>query len=81
MAPQRSQLKLLLPGLIASLAFILSVFGSIYCKFVSFTDQNNTDITLNFGIWYYQSWGVYDSAVQGTVVLETCVNYGDGMYT
>jgi len=49
------------------------------CKFLQFTDTNN-NLTLSFGIWYYQSWGVYDSAVQGTVILETCENYPDGTY-
>ena len=67
----------LLPGIIASFAFIVSLFGGIYCKFISFTDVNN-GLTLSFGIWYYQSWGAYDSAVQGTVVLETCENYPSG---
>lgn len=68
------------PGIIAAIAFILSLFGGLYCKFLSFasTDGGNTP-DLNFGIWYYQGWSVVQSQVQGTVILESCFNYPDGV--
>jgi len=75
----RPTCQTMMPGIIAAFAFVVSIFGGIYCKFLEFTDSNN-NLTLSFGIWYYQSWGVYDSAVQGTVILETCENYPDGTY-
>lgn len=69
-----------LPGIIAACAFLTSMFAGLYCKFISFTSTSggNNPITLYFGIWYYQGWSVVDTAVQGTVVLETCYNYPDG---
>mmetsp|Transcript_24847 Transcript_24847/g.42571 ORF Transcript_24847/g.42571 Transcript_24847/m.42571 type:complete len:262 (-) Transcript_24847:341-1126(-) len=73
----------LLPGVLAALAFILSLFGSVYCKFLTFeaTEGNSDNDTpaLYFGIWYYQFWTVQQNNIQGTVILETCENYPDGM--
>lgn len=74
----RPSVSSLLPGLCAAVAFILSIFGGVYCKFLSFASSGGTPITLYFGIWYYQGWSVVDNNVQGTVILETCNNYPDG---
>jgi len=71
----------MLPGIIAAFAFIVSIFAGTYCKFISFTSTNNDGndpITLYFGIWNYQGWSVVNTAVQGTVILETCHNYPSG---
>lgn len=71
----------MLPGIIAASAFILSCFGGVYCKFLSFQasgDGGNDPITLNFGIWYYQSWTIVENNVQGTILLEACYNYPEG---
>lgn len=76
----KSLCKALFPGLIASLAFILALFGGGYCKFLSFPSNEGGEdaITLNFGIWYYQGWAVMESTTQGTIILETCNQYPDG---
>jgi hypothetical protein len=46
------------PGVLGALAFILSAFGGIYCKFLSHLSTSNFEseepIALNSGIWYYQ---------------------------
>ncbi|KAL3808323.1 hypothetical protein ACHAXA_004052 [Cyclostephanos tholiformis] len=69
-----------LPGLVASFAFILALFGGCYCQFLSFASSEGGEdaITLNFGIWYYQGWEVVESVTQGTVLLKTCNHYPDG---
>lgn len=76
----------MLPGIIAAFAFIVSLFGGAYCKFLSFTSTSRestggveSPITLYFGIWYYQGWQLVNSATQGDIILETCYNYPDGM--
>jgi hypothetical protein len=69
-----------LPGLVASLAFILALFGGCYCQFLSFPSNvgGEDGITLNFGIWYYQGWEVTESVTQGTILLSTCNQYPEG---
>ena len=69
-----------LPGLIAAAAFVVALFGGIYCKFLSFTPivAGDESLTFNFGIWYYQGWAIVDSPTQGDVLLETCLQYPDG---
>jgi len=71
----------MLPGIIASFAFIVSLFAGVYCHFISFasTDGGDNPITLNFGIWYYQGWSVVNSNIQGEMVLESCFYYPDGI--
>jgi len=67
-----------LPGVLASAAFIVTLFGGVYCKFLSFTpdiDGADDSITLNFGIWYYQSYAIVESPTQGTLLMQTCFNY------
>lgn len=76
----RPTVSSLLPGIIAAFAFIVSLFAGVYCKFISFasTDGGDSPVTLYFGIWYYQGWTVVQNNVQGTMILETCINYPDG---
>jgi hypothetical protein len=76
----RSFCKTLIPGLIASFAFILALFGGCYCQFLSFPSNEGGEnaITLNFGIWYFQGWEVVESTTQGTIVLESCNLYPEG---
>ena len=76
----------LLPAVFATAAFVLAWFGGIWCKFLSFTSLDDATgngppqpITLNFGIWYFQWYEVVDTAVQGTVILESCVAYPDSV--
>ncbi|KAL7553910.1 hypothetical protein ACHAWF_017262 [Thalassiosira exigua] len=66
------------PGILAAIAFVLSLFAGVYCKFISFTSTGENPITLYFGIWYYQGWSAVENPVQGTVILESCLNYPDG---
>lgn len=72
------------PGLLAAAAFIFSMFGGVYCKFISHistTDVGTEEpIRINSGIWYYQGYSVVNSTIQGTVVLETCNTYPEGTY-
>jgi len=70
-----------LPGVLAAAAFIVTLFGGVYCKFLSFTpdiDGADDSITLNFGIWYYQSWAIVESPTQGTLLMQTCFSYPEG---
>jgi len=70
-----------LPGVLAAAAFIVTLFGGVYCKFLSFApDIEGVDdsLTLNFGIWYYQGWAVVESPTQGTLLMQTCFRYPDG---
>ena len=71
----------MLPGIIATFAFIVSLFGGVYCKFISFATTDGVEgspITLFFGIWYYQGWSIVNSTTQGTMILETCYQYPEG---
>ena len=73
-----ARLMPMLPGIIAAFAFVVSLFGGAYCKFIAFTSTDGEDpVSLYFGIWYYQGWSVVNSYTQGTIVLETCLNYPD----
>lgn len=70
-----------LPGVLAAAAFIVTLFGGVYCKFVSFSpDVEGVDdsLTLNFGIWYYQGWAIVESPTQGTLLMQTCFRYPEG---
>lgn len=70
-----------LPGVLAAAAFVVTLFGGVYCKFVSFSpDVEGADdsLNLNFGIWYYQGWAVVQSPTQGTLLMQTCFRYPDG---
>ena len=70
-----------LPGVLAAAAFIVTLFGGVYCKFLSFTpDVTIVDdsLTLNFGIWYYQGYALVESPTQGTLLMQTCFRYPDG---
>ncbi|KAL7542302.1 hypothetical protein ACHAWF_009896 [Thalassiosira exigua] len=70
--------KSMSPGILVAIAFVLSLFAGVYCKFISFTSTGENPITLYFGIWYYQGWSAVENPVQGTVILESCLNYPDG---
>lgn len=72
------------PGLLAGAAFLFSMLGGVYCKFISHVSTNNANteepITINSGIWYYQGYTVVNNTIQGTVILETCNSYPEGTY-
>ena len=71
------------PGILAGTAFLFSMFAGIYCKFISHvsTDAPSGEtVTLNSGIWYYQGYSIVNTTFQGTVILETCINYPEGTY-
>eukprot|EP00804_Cyclotella_cryptica_P024263 CCRYP_012543-RA/>CCRYP_012543-RA protein AED:0.32 eAED:0.32 QI:243/1/1/1/1/1/3/1091/255 len=78
----RASFLFMAPGLLGALAFILSGFGGVYCKFLSHISTGGLEqpITINSGIWYYQGYAIVNTTVQGTVVLETCNNYPDNVY-
>jgi hypothetical protein len=69
--------------LFASVAWFLSLFGGVYCKFLTNTlttaNSQGQPITLNYGIWYYQGYGIASTGDE-TVVFETCRAYPDEMY-
>jgi hypothetical protein len=69
-------------ALFASVAWFLSLFGGVYCKFLSntlTTGNSQEEITLSYGIWTYQGYLLVSDA-EGAVVYETCKSYPDGMY-
>ncbi|KAL3787077.1 hypothetical protein HJC23_011761 [Cyclotella cryptica] len=72
----------MISGLLGLTAWFLSLFGGVYCKFLSnmVTASTSPDepITLNLGIWYYQGYYVANST-DGTVVYELCRSYPDDM--
>ena len=67
-------------GLIAAAAFLVTLFGGIYCRFLTVSSIPGTEeeepVTLQFGIWYYQSWVLVDST-EGPVAYQTCYKYPD----
>mmetsp|Transcript_315 Transcript_315/g.642 ORF Transcript_315/g.642 Transcript_315/m.642 type:complete len:226 (-) Transcript_315:193-870(-) len=72
----------LLPAVFATTAFFCSLYGGMWCKFLQFqssSPSNSNDITLHFGIWYYQGWSIVDTSSQGLVVLESCHDYPEYM--
>jgi hypothetical protein len=70
----------LIPGIFAAAAFIVTLFGGIYCRFLTISSIPGTEeeepVTLQFGIWYYQSWVLVDSD-EGPVAYQTCYKYPD----
>ena len=74
----------MIPGILAGAAFVFSIFGGVYCKFISHSSTTvagvNEPIAVNSGIWYYQGYSVVNSTIQGTIVLETCNAYPEGTY-
>ena len=73
----------MIPGLLAGAAFIFSMLGGVYCKFISHisTDADTAEpVVINSGIWYYQGYSVVNSTIQGIVILETCNSYPEGTY-
>ena len=71
------------PGILAGTAFLFSMFAGIYCKFISHVstdDSSGESVALNSGIWYYQGYSIVNTTFQGTVILETCINYPEGTY-
>jgi len=69
----------LLPGTLAIIAFILCLFGSTWCKFISFTELNNTTdpVTLSYGIWNYLGVSSRQTLSGETVYMESCNYYPD----
>lgn len=75
----------MVPGILAGGAFVFSLFGGVYCKFISHSATTavggvNEPAIVNSGIWYYQGYSVVNTTIQGTVVLETCNAYPEGTY-
>lgn len=70
------------PGILAAASFLTTLFGGIYCRFLSFTsldDVNGEPLTLYFGIWYYQGWLFGTDSEGNTVAMQTCYRYPDFM--
>lgn len=72
-----------IPGILAAAAFLTTLFGGIYCRFLSFTSiedfNGGAPLTLYFGIWYYQGWLWATNSAGETVVMQTCYKYPDSM--
>ncbi|KAL7521116.1 hypothetical protein ACHAWX_005810 [Stephanocyclus meneghinianus] len=75
-------LATLISGLLGSAAWFLSLFGGVYCKFLSTTVSTGTrpddPFKLNFGLWYYQGYSVVANPDQ-IIVYELCRSYPDGV--
>ena len=71
----------MLPGILAVIAFILSIFGGAWCKSISFTadeDDSTADpVTLSFGIFNYLGYSTRDTISGGTMTTESCNVYPD----
>lgn len=70
----------MLPGILAAIAFILSIIGGAWCEFISFTaeDDSTADpVTLSFGIFNYLGYSTRDTILRGTVTMESCNVYPD----
>jgi hypothetical protein len=69
------------PGVLAAAAFLTTLFGGIYCRFLSFTSNeevNGEPVTLHFGIWYYLGWVLATDSNGDTVAMQTCYRYPEG---
>uniref|UniRef100_A0A7S2KX59 Claudin n=1 Tax=Skeletonema marinoi TaxID=267567 RepID=A0A7S2KX59_9STRA len=69
----------MLPGVLAIIASILCLFGGTWCKFISFTEVNNsTDpVTLSYGIWNYLGYSTRNTISGEQVMMESCNYYPD----
>ena len=69
----------MLPGVLAIIASILCLFGGTWCKFISFTEVNNsTDpVTLSYGIWNYLGYSTRNTLSGEQVIMESCNYYPD----
>ncbi len=72
----------MLPGILAIIALFLCLFGSIWCKFISFTQVDDTStntnpVTLSYGIWNYLGYSTRNKLSGETVVMESCNYYPD----
>ena len=79
MQTNHSSIISLVPAVFACVAFICGLSGGIWCKFLKFTSETavGDDVTVEFGIWYYQWWSIVDTAVQGPVMYQSCHEYPD----
>jgi hypothetical protein len=70
----------IISGVLGSAAWFLSLFGGVYCKFLSSTVSiSDEPFKINFGLWYYQGYAVVSDANQ-TIVYELCRSYPDEVY-
>lgn len=73
----------ILTGLLASVAWFLSLFSGVYCDFLTntLTTGNTQDqgTSLHYGIWTYRGF-LLVSDTDEAVVYQTCKSYPDGMY-
>lgn len=68
-------------SIFAMTAFILMWLGTTRCHFIQFTDAApNSEIKLEFGIWYYLKFVLTASSDGNTFVADRCTGYPDAMY-
>ena len=66
-------------GFMAFCAFIVTLFGTSYCNFLTFSQSIEgveDPIVLHYGIWWYRGWAAV-STTEGNYILETCFAYDD----
>eukprot|EP00956_Cyclotella_meneghiniana_P008291 scaffold11057_cov78-Cyclotella_meneghiniana.AAC.3 len=70
-------------GLLGAVAWFLSLFGAVYCKFLTNTLTmefgQGRKLNLNYGIWTYQGFGIASTSDE-TVLFETCRPYPSETY-
>ena len=70
-------------GLLGAVAWFLSLFGAVYCKFLTNTLTTEfgqgRKINLNYGLWTYQGFGIASTSDE-TVIFETCRPYPSETY-
>lgn len=76
MAKTKSSLSLsLLSSIFATVAFFLTWSSIFNCNFVQFTIDQNTGLSLGFGLWSHSFYTI-SSSLNGSIIFEACIRYG-----
>lgn len=72
-----SQSIFLLSAALATAAFVLTIVGSIRCRYISFKSTFDSRRSINFGIWYYESFTVQaqNTTDPGYYIYTSCTHY------
>jgi len=77
----RENKQTLIPVLLSSTAFILTLLSVTWCEYISFTEKA-TGYEALYGIWYHSSTGPEESPLTGgTQIATRCVINPDNIFT
>ncbi len=76
MAKTKSSISLsLLSSIFAAIAFFLTWSSIFNCNFVQFTTDQDTGLSLGFGLWSHSFYTI-SSSLHGSIIFQACIGYG-----